>query len=83
VGNWYGGAAGQANVRLRIAESADYVLWDVNVPNSPPVSGKVAVNGAIMEFYSDDGSVNRFPWSVEETPRGELLHVGVYHYLRE
>lgn len=82
VGNWYGGPPGQANLRLRITESADYVLWDVNIPNSP-VSGKIGVKGTILEFYANDGRVERFPWSVEETPRGDALHLGVYVYLRE
>lgn len=82
VGNWYGGPAGQANLRLRITESADYVFWDVAVPNSP-VSGKIGVKGAIIELYGNDGIVYKYPWSVEETPRGDVLHLGVYHYLRE
>jgi hypothetical protein len=82
VGNWYGGAPGQANIHLRIAESADYVLWDVNIPNST-TTGKVGVKGAIVDFYGNDGSVQRWPWSIEQTPRGDVLDLGVYRYLRE
>lgn len=81
VGRWAGGEAGKANFRLVITESADYLFWDVDVPSSP-VSGKVAVKEAILEFHGDDGTVNRAPWSVEKTPRGDELHLGVTHYLR-
>lgn len=82
VGNWYGGLQGQVNLHLRISESADYLLLDANAPGSP-VGGKVGFKGAIVEFYGNDGSVVRFPWSVEETPRGDVLHIGIANYLRE
>lgn len=82
VGNWRGGAAGQVNLHLTITESTDFVLWNDDAPG-PPARGKIAVKGAILELYGDDGYLNRFPWSVEETPQGDVLHLGVNHYLRE
>lgn len=81
VGNWYGGAAGQpANLRITITESADYFVLDVN--DVLVESGKVAVKGAVLEIYNNNGIVERFPWSVEKTPRGDLLSIGANLYLR-
>lgn len=82
VGIWSGGAMGQTNMHLSITASADYIFWDDNVPGSPN-RGKVAAKGAILEFYGNDGYFNRFPWSIEKTPQGDLLHMGERHYLRE
>ena len=82
VGNWYGGLQGQVNLHLRISDSANFLLLDANAPGSPG-SGKVGFKGAIIELYGNDGSVARFPWSVEETPQGDVLHIGVANYLRE
>jgi len=82
AGNWYGGLQGKVNLHLRISESADYLLLDADDP-AVPGRGKVGFKGATIEFYDNDGSVARFPWSIEETPQGELLHIGVASYLRE